>query len=193
VISPSSTFLANSSRLISTKTSWDFRPLSEVYTDFVTGPEAKKIDLESLVTDVIDSISSDISPHVGIKTPLSFVTSVIPFSQVLRNLISNSIKHRQSDSVNIMVNVEDHGEFYEFSVSDDGPGIPFESREKVFNMFTTLKPRDQVEGSGIGLAVVRKHVTRLGGRIWIEDAQPHGADIHFTWPKHVQNHSRGDA
>ena len=50
-------------------------------------------------------------------------------------------------------------------------------------MFQTLRPRDEVEGSGMGLAIVKKLVERQGGRIWLADGQKgRGLSVHFTWP-----------
>ena len=72
---------------------------------------------------------------------------------------------------------------FRFSVKDDGPGIAAEYHEKIFKMFQTLKPRDQVEGSGMGLAMVRKHVDMAGGEIKLESAVGKGSTFSFTWPK----------
>jgi hypothetical protein len=49
-------------------------------------------------------------------------------------------------------------------------------------MFQTLKPRDQVEGSGMGLTMVRKYVEVYGGAVWLESAEGEGSAFHFTWP-----------
>lgn len=70
----------------------------------------------------------------------------------------------------------------EFAVADDGPGIPAEFQEKVFELFKTLKPRDTVEGSGMGLALVRRLVERQGGAVRIESEAGEGTTIVFTWP-----------
>jgi signal transduction histidine kinase len=67
-------------------------------------------------------------------------------------------------------------------VIDDGPGIPEEYRESIFEMFKTLKPRDEVEGSGMGLALVRKIVGRMGGRCGVDPAAKRGSHFWFDWP-----------
>ncbi len=68
-------------------------------------------------------------------------------------------------------------------MTDDGPGIPEQFRERVFGMFQTLKPRDEVEGSGMGLAIVRKLVDRQGGKVWLAGGSDgRGLAVHFTWP-----------
>ena len=71
---------------------------------------------------------------------------------------------------------------YEFAVSDDGPGIPPQHQQRVFAMFQTLKPRDEVEGSGIGLALVKKAVEAMGGIVTLESDGKRGCTVRFTWP-----------
>jgi len=61
--------------------------------------------------------------------------------------------------------------------------IPEESHEKIFEMFHTLRPRDQVEGSGMGLALVKKIVEQIGGTVTIKSKEGRGCEFGFTWPK----------
>jgi signal transduction histidine kinase len=69
-----------------------------------------------------------------------------------------------------------------FAVSDDGPGIAPEYHERIFGIFQTLQPRDHVEGTGIGLSLVKKIVESRGGRVWVESAEGAGATFRFHWP-----------
>jgi signal transduction histidine kinase len=71
-------------------------------------------------------------------------------------------------------------------VRDDGPGIAPEFHQRIFEIFTTLYPRDQVEGSGIGLAIVKKSVESRGGSVWLESAEGEGTTVYFTWPLNDQ-------
>ncbi len=107
-----------------------------------------------------------------------------PLEQVLRNLVSNAIKHHPRPDGRIRVYAEDKGDHVLFSVEDDGAGIPPEFAERVFQMFQTLKPRDEVEGSGMGLAIVKRIVEWQGGRVWLH-AGPDGRGtvFRFTWRK----------
>jgi PAS domain S-box-containing protein len=107
----------------------------------------------------------------------------MPLQQILVNLINNAIKHHDKKSGLINVSVRDLDSALEFSVEDDGPGIPAQFHEQVFKMFQTLKPRDQVEGSGMGLAMVRKYIATTGGSIRIESAEGEGCTFRFTWPR----------
>lgn len=107
-----------------------------------------------------------------------------PLEQVFRNLIQNAIKHHNKTVGRVWItSAPDKAGHIEFAVEDDGPGIPPEFRERVFRMFTTLASRDEVEGSGIGLALVRKLVERYGGTVMATDRiGGRGAKFVFTWP-----------
>jgi signal transduction histidine kinase len=110
----------------------------------------------------------------------SFAT---PLATVFRNLLSNAVKHHDRATGRITVSATPRGRMVEFRVADDGPGIPAEYHGRVFGLFQTLKPRDEVEGSGMGLALVKKLVEARGGRIRLASTPPaRGATFSFTWP-----------
>ena len=111
----------------------------------------------------------------------------VPLETVLRNLINNAIKHHDRRDGHVQIAVQDLGEFFEFSISDDGPGIAPEYHERIFQLFQTLKPRDQVEGSGMGLAIVKKIVESRNGRITVTSEPGQGATFTFTWPKEQES------
>lgn len=113
----------------------------------------------------------------------------VPLELVFRNLISNAIKHHDKPQGTIRVSASQTTDGYAFTVQDDGPGIPPEHQERVFTMFQTLKPRDAVEGSGIGLAIVKKAVESVGGTVTLESDGQHGCTFRFTWPT---NHLKDD-
>lgn len=115
-------------------------------------------------------------------------TDSVAFRQTFMNLISNAIKHHDQETGTITISyIADTSEHYHFIVTDDGPGIPLEFHEKVFGMFQTLKPRDEVEGSGMGLALVKKNIDAFGGRIkLVSDAsEQRGTSFHVFWPKRI--------
>ncbi len=119
-----------------------------------------------------------VAPHMP-----TFHTPKAPLEQVLRNLIGNAIKHHDRADGRIAVSGQDAGAYVEFTVTDDGPGIPREFHDKIFQMFQTLKPRDEVEGSGMGLALAKKTVESHGGTIGVESVKDRGACFRFTWNK----------
>ena len=115
---------------------------------------------------------------------MALTAAKAPLTQALQNLIGNAIKHRGDPAGgSVHIDVEPRDKAFEFTVTDDGPGVPVPFRERVFGMFQTLKPRDEVEGSGMGLAIVKKLVERQGGKVWLDDG-PHGRglSVHLLWP-----------
>ena len=100
--------------------------------------------------------------------------------QLFQNLVSNGIKYNQTDSPIIKISVEKKGNHYQFCVSDNGIGIDDVYREKVFDIFTRLQNREQYSGSGIGLAICKKIVERLGGKISNRTNAIGGTDFIFT-------------
>ncbi len=114
-------------------------------------------------------------------------TAVTPLEQALRNLMDNAGKHHDRDRGVMRVSAVRRLGLLELTVSDDGPGIPEEHHERIFRAFQTLRSRDEVESSGMGLAILKKLVEYAGGTITLESA-PHagtrGASFRFTWPLH---------
>lgn len=78
-------------------------------------------------------------------------------------LLSNAVKHHDKDQGRIVVTAEQRADLVTICVSDDGPGIDPDMCQRVFGAMTTLRPRDEVEGSGMGLANVRKIAEHYGG------------------------------
>lgn len=149
-----------------------------------------EVDTRALVAELAGLVSPPEGFEVtGAPSLPSIRTLRAPLTQVFQNLINNAIKHHDHPTVgHIRVDaVPSKGGFVEFTVTDDGPGIPEQFHERVFGMFQTLRPRDQVEGSGMGLAIVRKLVERQGGTVWLASGKDgRGLAVHFTWPRTVQ-------
>ncbi len=111
-------------------------------------------------------------------------TDVVAFEQVLLNLVGNALKHHDRSVGRIEIRAHP-GPVWAFSVCDDGPGIPSEHFIRVFEMFATLRSRDDVEGSGMGLALVKKRVETRGGKITVE-SEGRGTCFRFTWPESTE-------
>lgn len=142
------------------------------------------VDTQALVREVCATLDPDNSFDIQFRRALpAFETASAPFEQVLRKLIGNAIKHHDRGAGTISFDVQDKGSFYEFFIADDGPGFAPEFRDKVWQAFQTLRPRDQVEGSGMGLAVVKKTVESYGGEVFVESEHGAGATFGFSWPK----------
>lgn len=148
------------------------------------------VNVGKLLMDIIDSLAPAPSYQVEVETPMPiFKTQRLPLEQVFSNLISNAIKHNRKKAGYVKISAQEQGEFYEFSVADDGPGIAPEYHEKVFVIFSTLEARDKVENTGIGLSLVKKIVESQGGTIKLESQEGQGAIFRFSWPKNILIHS----
>jgi signal transduction histidine kinase len=100
------------------------------------------------------------------------------------NLIGNAVKHAGTGRAEAAIELDwrEAGDLIEFAVRDDGPGIAPEFHERIWGIFQTLAPRDKVEGTGVGLAVVRKIVETRGGQVALHSEPGHGAAFRFSWP-----------
>jgi chemotaxis family two-component system sensor kinase Cph1 len=105
-------------------------------------------------------------------------------SQVFQNLIGNAIKYRSAEVPRIHVSATTNGgEDRIFSVCDNGMGIDPQHFDRIFVLFQRLHGRERFEGTGIGLAICRKILEQLGGRIWVESKPSHGSTFHFALPQ----------
>ena len=142
------------------------------------------VEVNLLIDDVIDLVNSGSEFQFEIAPALpSLALPRVPLEKIFRNLIYNAIRHHDKDSGTIQVSAQELGDdLIEFVVTDDGPGIPSEYQKQIFEMFKTLKPRDEVEGSGMGLSFVKKGVEGWGGKISVE-SQGRGTTFRFSVPK----------
>jgi signal transduction histidine kinase len=147
--------------------------------------EQETVFVRTLLRDIIDSLS--LPTGFAVELPFflpTLTTDAVQLQQVFTNLISNAVKyHHHPATGHVVIGCDDAGEFYSFSVADDGPGIDPEYHERIFVIFQTLTERDTLESTGVGLAIVKKIVERQGGRITVESAEGQGAKFTFTWPK----------
>lgn len=145
------------------------------------------VNLQQLLGDILILLNAPPTFHVTVVQPLPTIhTQRIPLETVLRNLISNAIKHHNRPDGQVQIAVHEQGEWLEFVIRDDGPGIDPQFFERIFEIFQTLKPRDHVEGSGMGLAIVKKTLDLVGGTITVESDVGAGTTFRFTWPTQGQ-------
>jgi PAS domain S-box-containing protein len=149
-----------------------------------TNVAAEQVDVASLVEDVIDLLAPPPTFTMEVAPGLPTLhTARVPLQQVFHNLLGNAIKHHHRPNGHIRVCGEEAGEFWRFTIADDGPGIAPQYHQKIFQIFQTLAPRDKVEGSGLGLALVKKIVERQGGTIAVQSDVGQGTTFVWTWPK----------
>jgi len=114
---------------------------------------------------------------------IDLILPVIPLELVLTSLISNAVKHHFKKSGHIRIHCKNLAHNYQISVTDDGPGIDPKLHKKIFIKFQTLKPRDEVEGTGLGLSMVEKTLANYSGNIAVKSDIGEGATFTVTWPK----------
>ncbi|MFA4992329.1 MAG: ATP-binding protein, partial [Candidatus Omnitrophota bacterium] len=108
----------------------------------------------------------------------------IRISEVFSNLVSNAIKYTKKDTRPVIeIGWADKGGFFEFYVKDNGIGIEKQYHDKIFQIFQRLHARDEYEGTGAGLTIVKKIVENHSGRIWVESEPGKGSVFYFTLPK----------
>jgi PAS domain S-box-containing protein len=143
----------------------------------------ENVDIPLLVRDIAVMLSPPVGFVITCEGPMPAIrTHRAPMRVVLENLIANALKHHDRKEGRIVVSMHTADGMAEFRVSDDGPGILPRFHERIFVIFQTLVGRDEVEASGIGLAIVKKQVEGHGGRIRLESNPPaRGATFIFTW------------
>jgi len=149
----------------------------------------KTVKERFLVRTVVDDLCETFSNKRSIQfilegdPDLELVSEKITLGQILQNLISNGIKYNDKPDVTITIGWTEIGSNVEFFVKDNGPGISPEFHDKIFVIFQTLQSRDEVESTGVGLAIVKKIVDEKGGIIRIESTMKEGTTFFFSWPK----------
>jgi light-regulated signal transduction histidine kinase (bacteriophytochrome) len=139
-----------------------------------TTVEESLMNLASLVAATGATIAYEQLPEILVEEGA--------FVQLFQNLIGNAIKYRGDRCPIVCVSVEAQDEFWICSVKDNGIGIDQAYSEKIFQAFNRLHGKEYA-GSGIGLAICKKIVERIGGRIWVESQPNHGSTFRFTIPR----------
>jgi PAS domain S-box-containing protein len=142
------------------------------------------VSVAELLAEVIDSLDppSTFSIEIAPEMPI-FPAKRLLLSQVFANLIGNGIKHHHRPDGLVRISWQDKGNFYEFAVADNGPGIAPEHHDKIFMIFQAVNPQNSQDSSGIGLSIVKKIVETEEGTIRLESEVEKGTTFYFTWPK----------
>lgn len=142
------------------------------------------VDLGQVVREVIDLLSPPANVTISVENSLPvIIAEPTRIQQIFQNLLSNAIKYADKPQCKIRIACSDEGEHWKLSITDNGPGIESRHFEKIFQLFQTLAPRDRIESTGVGLALVKKIVEIYGGHIWIESTIGEGSTFFFTLPQ----------
>src|ERR1700733_14774363 len=161
------------------------------------GMALREISSENALREALVNLQATIEECGAVVThdPLpSIVTDGRQLAQVFQNLIGNAIKYRGAQVSNVHVSALKNGENeWVFSVRDNGLGIDPQYFDRIFVLFQRLHGREEFEGTGIGLAICKKIVEKLGGRIWVESQPEKGSTFYFALPEkpHEQINSIG--
>jgi signal transduction histidine kinase len=145
------------------------------------------VSLNDMLVDILDNLHG----RVEEKQASILIPEGLPnveadrnaLSSVFTNLLDNALTyHSQGKPPEIQVNAEIKGNRAIISVSDKGIGIPTEHQEKIFNIFQRLHAQDIYPGTGIGLAIVKKSVERMNGRIWVDSTPGTGSTFTIDLP-----------
>jgi PAS domain S-box-containing protein len=149
-----------------------------------TDTAASETSLADIFARIVEVLNPPAHIQVRIEGELPTIdTASASLEQVLRNLIDNAIKHHDKPNGEVVLSVNRAGAFLEFVVRDDGPGILPQFHGKIFQLFQTLKRRDVVESTGMGLAIVKKLVERQNCSITVHSqGNGTGTQFRFQWP-----------
>jgi light-regulated signal transduction histidine kinase (bacteriophytochrome) len=146
-----------------------------------------ELDMTSLAKNIYGEFDHDIG-----KREIDFTVDDLPrtmadralITQVLTNLIGNAIKFtREKENPIIKIGYNKDKEYNIYYVRDNGAGFNMKYYDKLFGLFQRLHSQDEFEGTGVGLSIVQRIISRHGGRVWGEGEVGKGATIYFSIPK----------
>jgi|WetSurMetagenome_2_1015567.scaffolds.fasta_scaffold134177_2 two-component system, LuxR family, sensor kinase FixL len=159
------------------------------YTRLISSPEKIcPINLNEIIQKAIESLQIPENIKVTVKQELPVIECERnKFIKIFQHLIQNAVLYMDKPQGLIEINYIDRPKYWEFCVSDNGPGIDQKYFDKIFKMFQTLE-RWEISGtSGVGLPLVKKAVEIHGGKIWVESVVGQGCNFYFTIPKILYN------
>ena len=147
----------------------------------------KLVDLNQVVQEVLETHRNRINEsQATIKNNglPALLTIESPMIQIFHNLINNALKyHRPGVHPEVIIEANDLGEEWQIKVIDNGMGIEPEYLDKIFIIFQRLHTRELIDGTGMGLAIVKKVIENMGGKIWVTSEVGVGSTFYFTVPK----------
>ena len=141
-----------------------------------------RVDLNAVITDIGETIY--IPEHVKLIVPKTLpviVADRIKMHQVFQNIIGNAVVNIEKEIGLVEVLFKDFGNHWQFTISDNGVGIPEEYHKKIFDIFQSIGNNER--STGIGLSIVKKIVDRYNGTVWIDSIVGEGTQFHFTIKK----------
>jgi len=148
------------------------------------GIAEQRVDLNEVLSEVINGIERPESVEIIVEHELPIIMcEKTHIAQAFQNLLSNAVKYMDKANGKIKVDCVQNDDSWRFSVTDNGLGIDERYFEKIFRIFQTLTPRDRINGTGVGLSIVKKIAELNGGKAWVESEVGKGSTFFFTLPK----------
>ncbi len=144
-----------------------------------TAPQITNVN--EIVYQIIDSIVPRSFAVEVYDLPI-FFTERSKLEQVFENLISNAVNYTPNKDGRIIISCKEYADHYEFSIKDNGIGIDPEYHSRIFEMFQTLREKDETESTGIGLAIIKRILDEQNCSIRVVSVLGQGAEFIFTWP-----------
>jgi signal transduction histidine kinase len=148
--------------------------------------EQQEINMTTLTNEVVDQLKRTVKHQAKISVgKLHSITGDSGLiRQVMQNLISNAIKYSaRKEKPEIEISSEAKNNEIIFKIKDNGAGFDMQYKDKLFGVFQRLHNQDEFEGTGVGLAIVHRIITKHGGKVWAESKPDHGATFYFSLPK----------
>jgi signal transduction histidine kinase len=143
--------------------------------DFNATLDGVKVSLQSLIQEKNGHIQNLGLPNISTSPSLSFVA--------IKNLVENGLKFNETDRPTVTLSYEETPAYHEVIVSDNGIGVEESYFDHIFEMFKRLHPRERYSGSGIGLAIVKLVMEKLGGNVQIKSEEGKGSEFRLQFPK----------
>ena len=143
----------------------------------------ENVDLNEVAAGAVEMLNVPAKVRIVLEGLPTVNGEKTRLGQVFQNLIGNAVKFMDKPDGSVFVSCADEGSFWKISVTDNGPGIDPRYYEQIFQIFQTLSSQDDVEGTGVGLTLVKKIVEMHGGKVWVESEPGTGSTFFFTLPK----------
>jgi PAS domain S-box-containing protein len=147
--------------------------------------QTSEIDVKEMINGTINEINKNVKHHAEFKIGKleNLHGDYALINQVFYNLISNAVKYSSKvEKPIIRINSEIKGNEVIYQISDNGAGFNMQYGHKLFGVFQRLHGSDEFEGTGVGLAIVQRIISKHKGRVWAEAKVNEGADFYFTLP-----------
>ena len=147
--------------------------------------QVQEIDLNQFVAEVAEGFQTD---YAAVGGAFSFAELPVIHAdprmlhQLLRNLFENALKYRSDRPLEVVVSVSRTDDFWNFHIRDNGIGIAEQYTQRIFELFGRLHSRQEIPGTGIGLAICERILRRAGGRIYVRSVSGAGSTFCFELP-----------